>query len=245
MHACMHVCMNVRVHACMRGRVCFVCVCVAMYLRATTQYYTHTHTQTHMTSARQSPRASVMLPAASHHNPESLNPRDTTPCPLLFARDAGIPLPPAPCTARTVHAYATSALGSRGSGPAYSRTFCVGVATGAAGLDHCPPHGTRAGESAPLAGAPPRPSTIAPVDAQLRTPGTQKRPDLERALGTLEDEADAAFRPILPFLQTGRGSWLSVASKESNKSYCKSPPGPKLPCKLTIMGSSVRGGRGR
>ena len=198
-----------------------------------------------MTSARQSPRASVMLPAASHHNPESLNPRDTTPCPLLFARDAGIPLPPAPCTARTVHAYATSALGSRGSGPAYSRTFCVGVATGAAGLDHCPPHGTRAGESAPLAGAPPRPSTIAPVDAQLRTPGTQKRPDLERALGTLEDEADAAFRPILPFLRRAEVRGCPLRARRVINRIVNRLPG--LNCRVSLPASwiSVRPRRRR
>ena len=187
MYACMRAC----VVACV-SCVC-VCVCVCVCGNVSARHYPtlRTHTRTHMTSARQSPRASVMLPAASHHNPESLNPRDTTPCPLLFARDAGIPLPPAPCTARTVHAYAISALGSRGSIPAYSRTFCVGVATGAAGLYHCPPHGTRAGESAPLVGPPPRPSTTAPVDAQPRTL-CESGQTLNEPLGHLRTRAAAA-----------------------------------------------------
>ena len=185
MYACMRAC----VVACV-SCVC-VCVCVCGNVSARHDPTLRTHTRTHMTSARQSPRASVMLPTASQHNPESLNPRDTTApsCTMHLERNTRHRHPaPALCTRRgdpvtagAVHGahrarivptstvFAISALGSRGSGPAYSRTFCVGVATGAAGLDHCPPHGTRAGESAPLAGAPPRPSTTAPVDAQLRT----------------------------------------------------------------------------
>jgi len=74
MYACMRAC----VVACVSCVCVCVCVCVCGNVSARHDPTLRTHTRTHMTSARQSPRASVMLPTASQHNPESLNPRDTT-----------------------------------------------------------------------------------------------------------------------------------------------------------------------